>query len=95
MAEYITKEQAYNSVDERIDELRADKEFNIVKEICISGVKKHIEAVPTTDVVEREKIDKAIRIAKDSITTCFKLGLNERAFGMREILEIFEENMEG
>jgi NADH pyrophosphatase NudC (nudix superfamily) len=50
MAEYITKEQAYNSVDERIDELRADKEFNIVKEICISGVKKHIETVPTADV---------------------------------------------
>jgi len=60
MAEYITKEQAYNSVDERIDELRADKEFNIVKEICISGVKKHIQAIPTADVVEQEKIDEAL-----------------------------------
>ena len=60
MAEYITKEQGYGAVDLRINELRSDKEFNIVKEICISGVKKHIETIPTADVVEREKIDKAI-----------------------------------
>ena len=43
--------------------------------------------------VEREKIDKAIKIAKDSISACFELGLDERAFGMREILNIFEENI--
>ena len=45
------------------------------------------------DGVEREKIDKAIKIAKDSISECFELGLDERAFGMREILNIFEENI--
>ena len=45
------------------------------------------------DVVEREKIDKAIKIAKDSISECFELGLDERAYGMREILNIFEENI--
>ena len=52
-----------------------------------------LKTVPTADVVEREKIDKAIKIAKDSISACFELGLDERAFGMREILNIFEENI--
>ena len=65
MTEYITKEQAYNSVDERIKELKADNEFNIVKEICISGVKKHIDSIPTADVVERSKVDKAIAEIED------------------------------
>lgn len=60
MAEYITKEQAYNSVDERLKELEADKEFNIFKKICVDGVKRHIATIPPTDVVERSKIDKAI-----------------------------------
>lgn len=48
-----------------------------------------ILSLPTADVVEREKIDKAIEVANDHISTTFKLGLNERAFGMREILEVF------
>ena len=65
MTEYITKEQAYNSVDERIKELKADNEFNIVKEICISGVKKHIDSIPTADVVERSKVDNAIAEIED------------------------------
>jgi hypothetical protein len=60
MAEYIDREKARNAVYERIDELRADKEFNIAKEICISGVKKYIASIPTANVIEREKIDKAI-----------------------------------
>lgn len=50
MAEYITKDEAYNAVDERIKELKADKEFNIVKEICISGVRKHIATIKPADV---------------------------------------------
>ena len=49
--------------------------------------------LPRANVIEREKINKAIKIAKDSISTCFELGLDERAFGMREILNIFEENI--
>lgn len=49
--------------------------------------------LPRADVVEREKIDKAIKIAKDSISECFELSLDERAFGMQEILNIFEENI--
>ena len=60
MAEYIDREKARDAVYARIDELKADKEFNIAKEICISGVKKYIRAIPTADVIEREKIDKAI-----------------------------------
>lgn len=60
MAEYIDREQARDAVYARIDELRADKEFNMAKEICIIGVKKYIKAIPTADVVERENIDKAI-----------------------------------
>lgn len=60
MAEYIDREKARNAIYERIDELRADKEFDLAKEICVSGVKKYIRAIPTADVIEREKIDKAI-----------------------------------
>ena len=45
------------------------------------------------EVELRSKIDEAIKIAEDYISTNFKLGLNERAFGMREILEIFVRNI--
>ena len=41
----------------------------------------------------RSKIDKAKKIAEDCIKASFKLGLNERAFGMREILEVFEKTI--
>lgn len=51
MAEYIEREQARDAVYARIDELKADEEFNIVKEICISGVKKHIAAIQAADVI--------------------------------------------
>jgi hypothetical protein len=40
--------------------------------------------------VKRSKINEAKEIAEDSIRACFKLGFNERADGMKEILEIFE-----
>lgn len=60
----------------------------------------NVELVPLYQIIdkleqsiERTKIDKAIEIAKDSISACFELGLDERAFGMREILNIFEENI--
>jgi hypothetical protein len=49
-----------------------------------------IKSLPTADVVKRSKINEAKEIAEGSIRACFKLGLNERAFGMREILEVFE-----
>ena len=52
MAEYIDKGKAFNAVDKRIDELKGDKQFNIVKEIDISGVKKHIASISPADVVE-------------------------------------------
>ena len=51
MAEYIDKEDAYSAVNNRINELKADEDFNIVKEICISGVNTHIAAIPAADVV--------------------------------------------
>ena len=54
-----------------------------------------IKSLPTADVIEREKIDKVIEAANDYISTTFKLGLNERAFGMREILEVFMKNIGG
>lgn len=41
--------------------------------------------------IKREKIDLAIREVKSNISACFRLGLNERAFGMREALEVFEK----
>lgn len=56
MAEYIDREKARDAVYARIDELKDDKEFNMAKEICISGVKKHIRAIPPANVVEKEMI---------------------------------------
>lgn len=86
-------------MEEYIDKKKAIKEINSWQRTAMMADGKptlsaYVKAFPPSDVVEREKIDKAIRIAKDSISMCFKLGLNERAFGMREILEIFEENIE-
>lgn len=56
MTEYIEREKARDAVYKRIEELRADKEFDIIKEICVSGVKKHISAIPAANVVEWSKI---------------------------------------
>lgn len=58
-------------------------------------VEEMVEETPTANAIEREKIDKAIEVANDYISTTFKLGLNERAFGMREILEVFMKNIGG
>ena len=71
MTEYIAKEDAYRAVDERINELNRDKEFSIVKEICISGVKKHVAAISPANVVERERIDKAIE-KRNKIRSLFR-----------------------
>ena len=88
MAEYIDRVQAMNIIASGKNDNAyfgtTDKDWEIID---------FLKTVPTADVVEREKIDKAIKIAKDSISACFELGLDERAFGMREILNIFEENI--
>lgn len=63
--------------------------------ISIDDAIKVVIEKPTADVVEQEKIDNAIKVANDYISTAFKLGLNERAFGMREILEVFIKNIKG
>lgn len=88
MAEYIDRVQAMNIIASGKNDNAyfgtTDKDWEIID---------FLKTVPTADVVEREKIDKAIKIAKDSISECFELGLDERAFGMREILNIFEENI--
>jgi hypothetical protein len=49
----VSREQALDCVDKRIDELKADKRFNIEKEICISGVKKHILSLPPVTPAQR------------------------------------------
>lgn len=67
MAEYMDRDKAFDAVDKRIDELKSDKQFNIVKEIDISGVKKHILNVPTADVVERSEYDKMVKYLKAQI----------------------------
>lgn len=88
MAEYIDREKARDAVYARIDELRADKEFNIDKEICISGVKKHIKAIPTAGVIEREKIDKAIEEMEMEIYCD-----NGFSQGVQKAMEILKRNI--
>ena len=88
MAEYIDRVQAMNIIASGKNDNAyfgtTNKDWEIID---------FLKTVPTADVVEREKIDKAIKIAKDSISECFELGLDERAFGMQEILNIFKENI--
>ena len=88
MVEYIDREKALNAIYERIDELRADKEFDLAKQICVSGVKKYIRAIPTADVVEKEKIDKAIQEMKIEIYCD-----NGFSQGVRRAMEILERNI--
>lgn len=94
MAEYITKEQAYNAVVERINELKADRAFNITHEICINGVNKHIEIIPKADVVERDKIQKA-REEIDDLDRYFDNDLytdnTDAMFKCKEVLEILDK----
>lgn len=87
MAEYIDRDKVLNYRETIITD---DYSGNETLEVVLA---EEILGLTPADVIEREKIDKAIKIAKDSISACFKLGLNERAFGMREILNIFEENI--
>lgn len=53
LGDCVSRKQALDCVDKRIDELKADKRFNIEKEICISGVKKHIISLPSVNVLDQ------------------------------------------
>ena len=89
MAEYIDREKARDAVYARIDELKDDEEFNMAKEICIIGVKKYIKVIPTANVVEREKIDKAIAEIHS-----YKHGNGSMFhYGMIKAIEILEKNI--
>lgn len=95
MAEYIDREKARDAVYARIDELKDDKEFNMAKEICISGVKKHIRAIPSADVIEREKIDNSIKEINDAkvevdFMNDYADGFNS---GLFKTLEILKKNV--
>lgn len=80
---------------EYIDITRIDdwNDLSIIDDNGCAIYVDNISELPKADVVEREAINKAIENAKDSISACSRLGLSERAFGMREILKIFEENI--
>ena len=96
MTEYITKHQARIAVDKRISELTRDAEFNYAKAICVNGVKSHINSMPTADVVEREKIDKAIEEIK---AESFSEHIDEAdcddilIVELRDVLEILKRNI--
>lgn len=95
MAEYIDREKARNAVYERIDELKGDKEFNMAKEICISGVKKYILAIPPANVIEREKIDKAIKEMEFEYNDIdyHANKLLGASYGIRKSIEILKRNI--
>jgi hypothetical protein len=71
--------------------------LDLITEICISGVKKHIASIPKADVVEREKIDKAIEEIKGLIKGCSKLPTvniyNKYSEGLEDCLEILKRNI--
>lgn len=86
MAEYIDKEELFSQCEWMYDpkaECEADASRYVIKMDII-------QLMHPSDVIEREKINEAKKIAEETISTCFKLGFNERADGMREILEVFE-----
>lgn len=49
MTEYITKDEAYNAVDERIGALLI-YHSNISKILCVDSIKKHIDTIKPADV---------------------------------------------
>ena len=63
--EFVDKNDALEAVEERIKELKADKEFNIVKEICISGVRKHI--LDASTITEQEIVKPYLEKLKEQI----------------------------
>ena len=82
MPEYISREEFLKRIKPYDTSDNTDKAlYNFALNTMIG--------IPNADVIEREKINKAIEVANDYISTAFKLGLNERAYGMREILDIF------
>ena len=86
MPEYISREEFLKRIKPY------DTSDNMDKALYNFALHKMVETA-TADVIEREKINKAIEVANDYINTAFKLGLNERAYGMREILDIFKKNI--
>jgi len=72
----ISRQAALDCVDERISELKADKEFNIVKEICISGVKKHILSLPPVTPQEPKWIPVSERLPEDGELVLFSTKTN-------------------
>lgn len=95
MAEYIDRDKAFEAVDNRVNELKGDKEFNLPKEICVRGVMKHLAAIPVADVIERVKIDKAIEeIESEYINLGYAENRNKGAsYGIRKSLEILKKHI--
>lgn len=98
MTKYITEKQAYDAVDMRINELKVDTSFTLIHEICISGVKKHIRNIPPADVIETDKIIKAINKAKRRIEELAngydrEIGQEKKAFGLLYALQILNEEL--
>ena len=97
MAEYIDRDKAFEAVDKRVDELKGDKQFTLLKEICVRGVMKHLLNIPPADVIEREKIDKAIKemeIEYNNLTYTENHNLGA-SYGIRKSIKILKRNIEG
>lgn len=56
----IDKDKAFHAVDERIEELSKDPQFNYGQQICVSGVKDYIAAIPvkTEQEIVKPYLDK-------------------------------------
>lgn len=51
MEEYITRKNAIEAVDRRIEKLSQDKEFNYSKKVCVAGTKLIILDIPSENVI--------------------------------------------
>ncbi len=76
--------------------MKESKEYGRLATEIDNIVESMVAKTPTASttspgMVDREKIDDVIASSKISICACIQLGLNERAAGMREILELLEE----
>lgn len=84
MSEYISREEFLKRIKPY------DTSDNTDKALYNFALNKMIET-PNADVVAREKIDKSIKVANDYIDKALELGLNEGAYCMREMLDMFKK----
>lgn len=91
MAEYIDREKANDYMEELLD-----GRFDATQNTIIQGIRDNIAIMPTANVIEREKIDKAIEEIKEHSIPDYEYhgcGGKQSIIETQDVLDILKKHI--